>query len=263
MAYVKCGKPGCDLPVKLSWTLGGKVAPNCGGHRPVYVTVAGHRTRSARVIADAKIISFWGPHPDKNLNQKHPYVTCTTADCGATFPWKAEWSERWKRNRRCKPCVDRFGRMKPWEGLYRQLLTTAAQASHAVELTYEEFFELCEQNECHYCKTLIQRRRLRPSADGASVRSVAYFLDRKDDRLPYSVENCVTCCTPCNFTKASWLSYEEMLIVGAVRSGLAVVTADQMRAAASKNQEHCLLIKERTHLRLARWGGRKKTKEQV
>lgn len=44
-----------------------------------------------------------------------------------------------------------------------------------------------------------------------------YNLDRKDNAVGYTVENCVVCCKSCNKTKWTSLDYEEMIAVGKIR----------------------------------------------
>lgn len=70
-------------------------------------------------------------------------------------------------------------------------------------LSKDEFLILCKQ-DCHYCGSQ-PKRLLRGTLS-------VYFngIDRKDNELGYTVENCVPCCTRCNFMKRS-LSYEEFL----------------------------------------------------
>jgi hypothetical protein len=44
--------------------------------------------------------------------------------------------------------------------------------------------------------------------DGKAT-SRAYQLDRKDNALGYSVDNCVVCCHRCNDAKSNGYDYEE------------------------------------------------------
>lgn len=61
---------------------------------------------------------------------------------------------------------------------------------------------------CHYCSHLVV------------VNSSAYRLDRKDNTVGYTKENCVVCCGECNRIKSDLYSYEEMVEIGKALSAL-------------------------------------------
>jgi hypothetical protein len=65
-------------------------------------------------------------------------------------------------------------------------------------LTYEEFVEFMAVNECYYCGDAIDR----------NAQSYAYFLDRKSNDIGYTKDNCVVCCSPCNYIKSNMNSDE-------------------------------------------------------
>ncbi len=113
----------------------------------------------------------------------------------------------------CKPCsrehVKRYAtdeNRAKWraesrkvKNRYHATRRNAAKRKHEFLLTEEEYGSLVESNSCHYCTNPI-----------AEVRG---GLDRKDTHGPYSFENCVPCCVPCNRIKGCALSYTEMLAV--------------------------------------------------
>lgn len=66
-------------------------------------------------------------------------------------------------------------------------------------LSITEYDILVRDACCHYCSGVL------PETRGG--------LDRKDTDGPYSVSNCVPCCTECNRIKGCALSYIEMLAV--------------------------------------------------
>jgi hypothetical protein len=79
----------------------------------------------------------------------------------------------------------------------------AADRNIPWELTDEEAFSLFEQ-DCHYCGA-------EPTVGSTNRFNGAYphnGIDRKDSSQGYSVENCVPCCSQCNFLKLS-MPYEE------------------------------------------------------
>lgn len=74
-------------------------------------------------------------------------------------------------------------------------------------LTTEEFISITQQN-CHYCGS-------KPSnvctSDKDSNNTFVYNgIDRKDNDVGYTIENCVPCCKVCNRAKNS-MSYDEFI----------------------------------------------------
>lgn len=55
-------------------------------------------------------------------------------------------------------------------------------------LSKEQYYEIISK-ECFYCNNPLDRT------------TGGYFLDRLDSALGYTKENCVSCCTTCNFMK--------------------------------------------------------------
>lgn len=94
-------------------------------------------------------------------------------------------------------CPVHSHRKRPFESIYNQLLTDHRKIE--VLLTYEEFLEFTRTANCHYCGSRIPWSPY-GQCDG-EYETRAYFLDRKINSGPYSKENCVVCCTPCNWLK--------------------------------------------------------------
>ena len=94
--------------------------------------------------------------------------------------------------------------LKPFEALYNVLRSRSAQRPVAVDLSFEEFLVFTDTKECHYCSTdiLWDERGQRTN------------LDRKDNNLGYTKENCVVCCRECNVVKGARFTYEQMLQIG-------------------------------------------------
>lgn len=69
-------------------------------------------------------------------------------------------------------------------------------------ITYDQFLEFCNDSKCHYCLIEVKRTEY-------GTGSMAYFLDRKDNNIGYTKENCVTCCSKCNYTKSNKYTYVE------------------------------------------------------
>lgn len=89
--------------------------------------------------------------------------------------------------------------LRPYEALYRIMCRTSY---HPVTITYEQFIEITNTTECHYC--------------GAPITwtGIAYNLDRKDNNLGHTLENCVVCCTRCNRGKGAIFTYKEWREIG-------------------------------------------------
>lgn len=77
---------------------------------------------------------------------------------------------------------------------------------YRINLTLEEYYEFSKIPNCHYCNKTIPW----------FSRSRAYYLDRKDNNIGYSVENCVVCCTRCNLSRGRRFTYEEWIQIGSL-----------------------------------------------
>lgn len=96
--------------------------------------------------------------------------------------------------------------LRPFEALYNVLTSRSAQRPVEVSLSYEEFLAFTIVESCHYC--------------GADIlwnaQGQRYNLDRKNNTIGYSKDNCVVCCKECNMIKSARFSYEQMLQIGAL-----------------------------------------------
>ena len=101
----------------------------------------------------------------------------------------------------------------PYEAIYRNLKRGAVNRGHEVTLTFPQYLSFIGL-PCHYCEyDLIWHERI-ASKYG---RNANHNLDRKDNSIGYSLDNCVPCCWICNEMKSSHISYEEMLVIGRAR----------------------------------------------
>ncbi len=94
---------------------------------------------------------------------------------------------------------------RPYEHLFLWLNKVAKKNQTAVELTYDEFVLFTEIKTCSYCEAGIV---------WVDQQGRAYNLDRKDNAIGYTKENCVVCCIGCNRIKSNRFSYEEMKELG-------------------------------------------------
>jgi hypothetical protein len=78
-----------------------------------------------------------------------------------------------------------------------------------LDITYEDFMVFTKVNKCHYCHGAVNWYP-HTKLNGKEVPgSRSYKLDRKDNKLGYSTENCVVCCKRCNEGKSGDFTYEE------------------------------------------------------
>lgn len=99
---------------------------------------------------------------------------------------------------------------RPFEWIYNNLLRCAKSSDRKSSLTFNEFLEFTKINRCHYCGDVIEWR----DRNSKSNPNNCYYLDRKDNLIGYTKENCVVCCSLCNLTRHIRFSYTEMLLLG-------------------------------------------------
>lgn len=141
-------------------------------------------------------------------------------DCGNTYICKGSHL-RSGRVKSCgclrkKQCGDR-SKKSPFFWLYAILKRNAIRGEKSLELSFQEFLTFTHIDTCHYCSKQIEWYQYDVLIDGRK-QSHSYHLDRKDNSLGYTKENCVVCCSLCNYIKGDVLSYSEMLKLGPVIS---------------------------------------------
>lgn len=127
-------------------------------------------------------------------------------DCG-TERVITSYALKTNRTRGCK-CL---GRKRPFEWLYLKIRRTSIRASKKCYLTYEEFLAFTRITQCSYCGSQI--KWIPHSTRGEPT---GYCLDRMDNNLGYTKNNCVVCCADCNMIKSNRFTYEEMCKLGPV-----------------------------------------------
>ncbi len=103
---------------------------------------------------------------------------------------------------------------RPYEALFILLTKTAKHRNIPLDLTYEQLLSFISVTSCHYCGAPVSWKKYDVSRSGHR-----YNLDRKNNELPYTLENLVVCCKRCNYAKGRWFTYEEWVaMTAALRS---------------------------------------------
>ena len=137
------------------------------------------------------------------------YVFLCEAGCGKEITRRQGYLKNNLTPGMCRSCANTkvwSQKLRPYEHTFNQIL----RQPHPVELTYEEFLEFTSITMCHYCGSLIlwlPRKKYKKYTN-------SHHLDRKNNELGYTKNNCVVCCWECNRVKGSSYSYEEMLLIG-------------------------------------------------
>jgi hypothetical protein len=101
---------------------------------------------------------------------------------------------------------------KPYEWLYNRLHRAADSRNLKIAFSYEEFCNYTNILNCMYCNAPIEW------SEHASTNSVlnvsTYNLDRKNNDLGYTLDNCIVCCRRCNMAKNNLFTYEEWVQIG-------------------------------------------------
>ena len=79
-------------------------------------------------------------------------------------------------------------------------------------ITYSDILDFVKIKYCHYCNDVIKWNPY--TSQHSRHLSCAYYLDRKDNTVGYTKENCIVCCSNCNTFKGSRFSFEEMIELG-------------------------------------------------
>lgn len=116
------------------------------------------------------------------------------------------WSSSSRHCGYCNDCADLRNRRKPYTYLFSSFINAQKHRNVKVDLDFEQFVSLCEDEVCHYCGSETIRDKHR-----AKKQSNAYMIDRKNNLLSYTIDNCVSCCWKCNDLKSDKFTYDEFL----------------------------------------------------
>lgn len=105
--------------------------------------------------------------------------------------WQKKYFKKYNKNRR---------RHFEWQYRFLNAKSTARRRKKEWVLTFEEFFKIAS-GPCVYCKA------------GLSKNVSGTHIDRKNSRLGYTAENCVSACGSCNVQKGRILTYEDFMFI--------------------------------------------------
>ena len=103
---------------------------------------------------------------------------------------------------------------RPFEYLYNRFIQAAKYKKYEINITYEDFLEFVKIKNCHYCDENIIWNEYDSIYNNNTERK--YNLDRKDNNIGYTKENCVVCCARCNKAKSNHFTHEEWKQLGDV-----------------------------------------------
>lgn len=96
--------------------------------------------------------------------------------------------------------------MGPKNQYFRHYRKAAEKRDYCFDLSLNEFIEIVHKS-CHYCGDSPKPNAIHPRLHKILVNGI----DRVDNSIGYTVDNCVPCCSICNKAKAS-LSLETWMI---------------------------------------------------
>jgi hypothetical protein len=81
---------------------------------------------------------------------------------------------------------------------YKRVLRSAKRKKIEADLTLEEYIFIVDGKKCYYCDDFFYVKEPK-----------GYKIDRLDNTIGYTADNCVCCCSFCNFIKGKLLTPEE------------------------------------------------------
>ena len=134
---------------------------------------------------------------------------CPTCGIEVFYTNRCAFNYAKRKNHKCSSCskkgIPSHNRGKPFGSLYYIIKYHALKHRHiGCSLTYEEFLEFTKINKCYYCGGDIKWHAY--WVEGK--RNNHYNLDRKNNNLGYTKDNCVICCELCNYMKRMKTPYQ-------------------------------------------------------
>lgn len=154
---------------------------------------------TGKVFGNLTVIRLVSPH---DTRVHHSIWLCRCA-CGREFNKFATNIGRGK-NVGCNSCYRAHRKFRPFEAMYNILVKLAIDRT-SVELSYEDFIGFTKKPDCYYCGTAL---------NWEPYKTTGYKLDRKNNALGYSRDNCVPCCARCNRAKSDHFTHDEWVQIG-------------------------------------------------
>ena len=121
---------------------------------------------------------------------------------------KAQSSQLKTHSGKCRKCTQKI---RPYEHILNELIHTCNnKTNHYIDLKYEDFINIIENSNCHYCDKKLEFSK-HTRDENSNYTSRAYQLDRKNNNLGYIKENIVPCCWNCNRMKSDIYTYEDFI----------------------------------------------------
>jgi hypothetical protein len=162
------------------------------------------------------IITVIGLNDDRWDKKRNIYWNCK-CDCGKEL-MKRQDTLKAAKSCGCLVQVANIKRTLPngisvKNNLYKKLLHSASKRGLVVTISIDEFTKLAEQ-KCHWCGNDPSISKLRK--DGSSSWA-SNGIDRLDNSIGYTIDNCVPSCFPCNRAKRDmslkeWDEYLDRLV---------------------------------------------------
>lgn len=151
---------------------------------------------------------------DKTLIKKRGRVSwhCTCICGNKTVVSADKLRRRHTKSCGCQQFKGKIRTVSDFDCAFNTLLATYKRRAIKLDRTFELDRDLLIQfctSTCHYCgsppkNTMVVSRKV-------SKETIFYNgIDRKNNCIGYTLENCVTCCGTCNYAKGD-LNYEEFL----------------------------------------------------
>jgi hypothetical protein len=123
--------------------------------------------------------------------------------CGAKIEVEGTRLKRGK-SLQCRVCRERYkkdGLSSAKKYIYRDYKGGAKRRGYDFNIDFDVFIKMC-QEPCHYCGSK-NSRKTSTSHKNISYRThfISNGIDRVDNNIGYTEENCVPCCTTCNSMK--------------------------------------------------------------
>lgn len=116
-----------------------------------------------------------------------------TKTCGRGCAYHTKLVDAWKNNERYSkfPKEERF-----YRHMYKSYAKGAIEREKEWSLSFEEFNKIVNQS-CVYCSSEPTTRQVN------NTKGIANGIDRVNNSIGYTPENCVTCCGVCNKMKST------------------------------------------------------------